>query len=116
MSPTRYLRSPRAGSIGREPIFSRVGRFGMRLRWIVALAVGVLLLAVGSVSIYGVTRLRDDRDKARSELVDARQSLGVQVAQLNAATELRDVYERVSAHRGRTIRGLEKQVTSTGRT
>jgi hypothetical protein len=82
----------------------------MRLGWIVALAVGVLLLAVGSVSIYGVTRLRDDRDKARSELVDARQSLGIQVAQLNAATELRDVYERVSAHRGRTIRGLEKQV------
>lgn len=81
----------------------------MRVRWAVAVAAIVVVAGVfgGAVAI---TRLKSDRDDARSALAVTRQSLAVTTAQLGAVIGLRDVYERDAASRGRTIHELQRQV------
>lgn len=84
----------------------------MRFRPVLPVALTVLLAAAVTAMIFEIGNIRDDRDSARSELAATRRSLLVTTERLDVTTDLRDVYERTSAQRGRTIRQMQHQMNS----
>jgi hypothetical protein len=65
-----------------------------------------------AASLFEMGNARHDRDSARLELAAARQSLLVTTERLNVTSDLKDVYKRSSANRGRTLRQMQHQMNS----